>query len=92
MKATVIPEDKWIRRDDDAAVLEAWPFDDAHIHAIQWENGKGEIELKGDPRPANQAITDDSVLTPYLEALDERLAELAAAQAAADALAGETPA
>ncbi len=70
MKVTVIPTDRWIRRDDDAANLTDWPFDDAHIHAIQWYGEEGEIEDTGRPKPSNEAITDAAILQPYLDALD----------------------
>jgi hypothetical protein len=70
MRVTVIPSDRWIRRDNDAANLPEWPFDDANIHAIQWYETEGEIEYNGRPKPPNQAINDPAILTPYLEALD----------------------
>jgi hypothetical protein len=76
MKITVIPSDRWIRRDNDAANLPTWPFDDADIHAIQWYNDSGEIEFDGTPKPANQLTSDISVVTPYLEALDAYLASV----------------
>ena len=73
MRITVIPEDRWIRRDQQAAYLPDWNFDDDNIHAIQWLDGSGEIEFKGDPRPANEPFTDQSILEPYLNALDDYL-------------------
>ena len=77
MRVTVIPADRWIRRDDDAANLPDWPFDDASIHAIQWYGEDGEIEYTGRPKPSNEEITDPAILQPYLTALDEHLAALA---------------
>lgn len=74
MRITVIPEDRWVRRDDDAANLPEWPFDDANIHAIQWHGEDGEIEYKGRPKPPNQGFTDSAILQPYLDALDAFLA------------------
>lgn len=74
MRVTVIPVDQWIRRDSDAANLVDWPFDDAHIHAIQWYGDSGEIELTGKPKPPNEHITSSAILAPYLAALDEYLA------------------
>jgi hypothetical protein len=74
MRVTVIPEDRWIRRDTDAATLPDWPFDDAAVHAIQWYEDNGEIEFDGAPKPANESFTDASLLTPYLDALDAYLA------------------
>ena len=76
MRITIIPEDRWIRRDGDQANLPDWPFDDAAIHAIQWYGADGEIEYEGRPKPANEAITDPAILAPYLTALDEHLASL----------------
>jgi hypothetical protein len=51
MKVTIIPEDRWIRRDGTQANLPDWSFDDANIHAIQWDGAKGEIEYNGTPKP-----------------------------------------
>jgi len=76
MRVTVIPSDRWIRRDEDAANLSEWPFDDANIHAIQWYGEDGEVELTGKPKPPNEIINDTSILEPYLAALDQRLLEL----------------
>lgn len=75
MRATVIPADRWIRRDDIAANLPEWPFDDANIHAIQWYGTEGEIEYNGHPKPSNEEITDPAILQPYLDALDAQLAQ-----------------
>lgn len=80
MRVTIIPEDRWIRRDGDQANLPEWPFDDATIHAIQWYGEEGEIEYEGRPKPPNGLINDPAVLQPYLTALDAHLA--AQAQAA----------
>jgi hypothetical protein len=73
MRVTIIPSDKWIRRDDIAANLPEWNFDDSNIHAIQWYDTEGEIEYRGIPTPPNEIITDASILKPYLDALDEYL-------------------
>lgn len=93
MRVTVIPEDRWVRRDDDQANLSDWPFDDANIHAIQWYGEDGEIEYKGRPKPPNAVITDAAILQPYLDALDAELAAQAeaAAAAAAQVAAAEEP-
>ena len=74
MRITVIPEDRWVRRDDDTANLSDWPFDDANIHAIQWYGEDGEIEYEGRPKPPNETFEDASRLQPYLDALDAYLA------------------
>lgn len=71
MRVTVIPPDRWIRRDDVSAKLPNWPFDDATIHAIQWYEIEGEIEYNGRPKPPNELFTDPAILQPYLDALDE---------------------
>ena len=75
MRVTVIPSDRFIRRDNDQVWrLADWPFDDASIHAIQWYETKGEIERNGSPRPANEEIDNPAILEPYLAALDAYLA------------------
>ena len=81
MRVTIIPEDKWIRRDNVSANLIEWNFNDSNIHAIQWYEDHGEIEWKNPQR--NESIIEDSVLQPYLAALDEYLAALVAAEAQA---------
>jgi hypothetical protein len=77
MRVTIIPEDRWIRRDDDKAKLSEWPFDDTNIHAIQWYGEDGEIEFDGRPKPPNEPFTDPAILGPYLAALDSYLEEQA---------------
>jgi len=74
MRVTIIPEDKWIRKDDVSAHLPEWNFNDPDIHAIQWYSDHGEIEWKNPQR--NESITDDSILQPYITALDEYLLAL----------------
>lgn len=74
MRVTIIPEDKWIRKDEISANLPEWNFDDLDIHAIQWYEDHGEIEWKNPQR--NEFITDDSILQPYLTALEEHLINL----------------
>lgn len=81
MKVTVIPADRWIKRDAEEANLPNWPFTDADIHAIQWDDQSGEIEFDGSPKPANQVFTDFAILQPYLDALDAHKAAQAAAAA-----------
>jgi hypothetical protein len=73
-------EDRWIRRDDDAANLPEWPFEDANIHAIQWYGEAGEIEFEERPKPPNESFTDSAILDPYLSALDAYLATVTAEQ------------
>lgn len=74
MRVTVIPEDKWIRRDEVAVNLPEWNFEDSNIHAIQWYDTEGEIEWKNPQR--NEITEDVSILQPYLNALDEYLTSI----------------
>ena len=76
MRITIVPEDRWIRRDSDQVKLPQWPFSDANIHAIQWDGQAGEIEYKGTPPPPNSSFNSVAILTPYLTALDEYLASI----------------
>jgi hypothetical protein len=80
MKVTIIPEDRWIRRDGTQANLPSWSFDDANIHAIQWDGAKGEIEYNGLPKRRNDSFTSATILAPYLAALDAYLASIPAPQ------------
>lgn len=74
MRVTVIPADRWIRLDQESASLPSWPFDDNHIHAIQWYGSDGEIEFVGRPKKPNQTFSNFSSLSPYIDALQEELA------------------
>ena len=76
MRVTIIPEDRWIRRDGTQANLPDWSFDDANIHAIQWDGAKGEIEYNGSPRRRNDSFTSSAIIAPYLAALDAYLASI----------------
>jgi hypothetical protein len=76
MKVTIIPQDRWIRRDGTQANLPDWSFDDANIHAIQWDGAKGEIEYNGTPKRRNDSFTSATILAPYLAALDTYLASI----------------
>lgn len=76
MRATIIPTDHWIRRDNDAVNLPEWPFDDANIHAIQWYDTEGEIEYNVRPKSPNEMFDDIERLQPYFDALDAYLATL----------------
>ena len=78
MRVTIIPEDKWIRKDEVSAHLPEWNFNDPDIHAIQWYEDHGEIEWKNPQR--NESITDDSILLPYITALDEYLVQLSTSE------------
>lgn len=77
MRVTVIPVDRFIRCDNRSAHLPEWPFEDDSIHAIQWYEDHGEVELEGVPKPPNEPITDEAVVQPYVDALDAYLAEQA---------------
>jgi hypothetical protein len=74
MRVTVVPEDHLIIRDETAVHLPEWPFEDGHIHAIQFRDGEGEIELKGPP-PTNKPFEGLEPLQPYLSYLDSWLSE-----------------
>jgi hypothetical protein len=74
MRVTIIPEDKWIRKDNTSVCLPEWNFNDSNIHAIQWYEDHGEIEWKN-PQ-LNESITEDSILQPYISALEEYLLTL----------------
>lgn len=76
MRVTVIPEDKWIRKDDLSENLPEWNFDDVNIHAIQWYDTEGEIEYKGTPKPPNESITDISIVQPYVDALENYINQI----------------
>lgn len=91
MRVTIIPEDKWIRRGDDAGHIPEWPFDDANIHAIQWYETVGEIEYSGSPKPLNQSFDDPTILTPYLTALDKHLDNLVRARNELGQFVGDDP-
>ena len=78
MRVTIIPVDRWIRRDGTQANLPDWSFDDANIHAIQWDGTKGEIEYNGTPKRRNDSFTSAAILAPYLAALDAYLASIPA--------------
>ena len=73
MRATIVPCDQKICRDEIVVELPDWPFDDSNIHAIQWYGTEGEIEYTGQPKPPNQTITDLASLQPYLDALEAHL-------------------
>jgi len=75
MRVTVIPEDKWIRKDEESANLPEWNFDDSNIHAIQWYDTEGEIEYEGRSKPPNEEFTDFSVVQPYVDALEQYLTQ-----------------
>ena len=74
MRVTIVPADRLIIRDEVAVHLQDWPFRDGKIHAIQFLDGQGEIELKGPP-PTNKAFSGTKPLEPYLRALDAWLAK-----------------
>lgn len=76
MRVTVVPVDHLIIRDEVAIHFPVWPFNDGHIHAIQFLNGKGEIELKGPP-PVNEPFEGLEILKPYLDHLDQWLTQQA---------------
>lgn len=76
MRISIIPEDKKIIVDGKTVDLEddaPWDFDDEPIHAIQWRDGRGELEYEDvpgeDPLP-NKIFGDDefdTIVQPYLD-------------------------
>ena len=76
MKISIIPEDKKIIVDGKTVDLEdnaPWDFDDETIHAIQWRDGRGELEYEDiigeDPVPNKIFGEDefDTIVQPYLD-------------------------
>lgn len=78
MRVTVVPADHLIIRDETSVNLPEWPFKDDHIHAIQFLDGSGEIELKGPP-PVNEPFEGLGPVQPYLDKLDTWLSQQSAA-------------
>lgn len=74
MRVTVVPADHLIIRDETVVNLPEWSFDDSHIHAIQFRDGSGEIELKGPP-PVNEPFEGLGPVQPYLDKLDDWLSQ-----------------
>jgi len=76
MKISIIPEDKKIIVDGKTVDLEdnaPWDFDDETVHAIQWRDGRGELEYEDvigeDPVP-NKIFSEDefdTIVQPYLD-------------------------
>lgn len=83
MRVTIIPSDKRIIVDGKTVDLEdddiRWEFDDEHIHAIQYQNGRGELEYEDviGEQPVPNKIFDesefDTIIQPYLEFFTEFL-------------------
>ena len=74
MRLTVIPADGVILKDMVPLRFDfrSIPGVDA-IHALQWNDGKGEIERPGLP---NEPISDENVIAPYLAAYEEEEARI----------------
>ena len=66
MKLSIIREDKTVIKDGEGFVVDNLDWLDVKIHAIQWDNDKGEIEY-GDGSE-NTLITD---ITPYNQSLTD---------------------
>ena len=102
MRISIIPEDKKIIVDKRTVDLEddaPWDFDDETIHAIQWRDGKGEVEYEdvdGEVLP-NKSFGEeefDTIVQPYLDYYNSFLTlyeqkELAAALAEEENLAAQ---
>lgn len=66
MKLTVIYDDKFIRVDDKSMhFVDNWPFNEEHIHAIQWDGKFGELELR--TREPNIEFNDQSEIQKYID-------------------------
>ena len=92
MKVSVIVEDKQIVVDGVAVIVPAdrWPTTPANIWAYQWDGSAGETEtnVKGE---LNVVFSDISTVQPYIDLHTTVIAEIAAAEAAANTAAeGET--
>lgn len=83
MRVTIIPEDKRIIVDKRTVDLDdndiRWTFDDSHIHAIQWKDGRGELEYEdviGEKPVPNKIFGEDefdTIVQPYLDFYSEFL-------------------
>jgi hypothetical protein len=69
MRVTIIPSDGFVSVDGEGRNDIDLSFIDSNIHAIQWYDTDGEIEIKDNRGRVitNQQITD---LSPYQQALD----------------------
>lgn len=76
MRISIIPEDKKIIVDKKTVDLEddaPWDFDDEHIHAIQWKDGRGSLEYEdvpGESPVPNKIFGEDefeTIVQPYLD-------------------------
>ena len=76
MRISIIPADKKIIVDGKTVDLEddaPWGFDDETIHAIQWRDGRGELEyedIPGEEPEPNKVFGDDefdAIIQPYLD-------------------------
>ena len=66
MKLTVIYDDKFISVDGKGLQFtDNWPFEETHIHAIQWHDDNGELELR--TREPNIELTDLSEVQKYAD-------------------------
>jgi hypothetical protein len=80
MRVTVIPVDKTIVVDSNPLILEEWDFNDTNIHAIQWYHDYGYVEYVHsnleEPRPDNDRVTDQSIVTKYVDAYFSEIPKL----------------
>ena len=66
MKVTVIYDDYFISVDGKGMNFpNNWPFEESHIHAIQWQDNSGELELR--TREPNIDLTDQSEVQKYID-------------------------
>jgi hypothetical protein len=66
MKLTVIYDDYFISVDGKGMNFpNNWPFEESHIHAIQWYDNYGQLELR--TREPNIDLTDQSEVQKYID-------------------------
>lgn len=70
MRVTVVQTDRTIGVNNIHYVFEEWNFEDSHIHAIQWYDDHGEIELK--TLEDNIKFEDFSIVEPYVSVWEQR--------------------
>ena len=82
MRLTVIYDDKFISVDGKGLQFtDNWPFEETHIHAIQWHDENGELELR--TREPNIELTDVSEVQKYADFFVSEYEKLKAEEARA---------
>lgn len=82
MRLTVIYDDKFISVDGKGLQFpDNWPFEETHIHAIQWYEDHGELELR--TRDPNVDLTDVSEIQKYADFFNAEYERIKAEEARA---------